>query len=204
MAKGLPNITAMTTLATVLTIFLMQLNPPCRCSVRSWSSSLNGGLHGWHAHLNDAASAVVPCLVPSPTSLLLHIGDAEGPIRRQEGGAVRGTVRVEAVDYLRGPGGPSASTGQTVRKCHPNFQYCTSKNGQSVPYPRTVRGQLVPRRLSATSRQTVRKHRATKINFPDGSNHERARTSNELDEHRASRTFRSYKADCLPGADRAA
>ena len=43
------------------------------------------------------------------------------------------TVRVEAADCPRRPGGPSARTWRTVRKCHPNFQYCTSNNGPSVP-----------------------------------------------------------------------
>jgi hypothetical protein len=95
----------------------------------------------------------------------------------------RQTVSVEAADYQRGPGGPSASIGRTVQKCHPNFQYCTSKNGSSVPYSRTVRGQLALHELSATSR-SVYKHCATKINFPDGSNHEHTRTSGELDERR--------------------
>jgi hypothetical protein len=56
----------------------------------------------------------------------------------------------EIADSPRGLGEPSASTWQTVRKCHLNFRYCISKNGPSIPYPRTVRGQLVPRGLSAT------------------------------------------------------
>jgi hypothetical protein len=47
----------------------------------------------------------------------------------------------------------------------------------------------------------VRKHCATKINFPDGSNHERARTSDKLDKLMASRTVHAYQADCPLGAD---
>jgi hypothetical protein len=66
------------------------------------------------------------------------------------------TIRVEAADCPQGLSGPSASTGQTVRKCHLNDQYCTSKNETFVPYSRTVREQLILRGLSATSGRTVR------------------------------------------------
>jgi hypothetical protein len=48
------------------------------------------------------------------------------------------TIRVEGVDCPWGKGGLSASTGWTVPKCHPNFQYCNSKNGPFVPYAGTV------------------------------------------------------------------
>jgi hypothetical protein len=55
------------------------------------------------------------------------------------------TVRVEGADCPQGQGRPSASTGWLVRKCHPNFQYCTSNNWPSARRrlfaltPRTVR-----------------------------------------------------------------
>jgi hypothetical protein len=50
----------------------------------------------------------------------------------------------------------------------------------------------------------VCKHLATKRNFSDGSNHKRARTSDEVDEQRAMQTIRAYQVDRPPGADRAA
>jgi hypothetical protein len=42
-------------------------------------------------------------------------------------------------DSLQGPGVRSAWLRRTVRKSCPNNQYCTSKNGRSVRYQRTVR-----------------------------------------------------------------
>jgi hypothetical protein len=48
-------------------------------------------------------------------------------------------VRMEEADYPRGSGGPSTSSGRTVRKCHPNLQCYSSKKELSVPYSRTVR-----------------------------------------------------------------
>jgi hypothetical protein len=67
------------------------------------------------------------------------------------------------------PGAEFAVSWRTVRKRTPNNQYCTSKCEWSVPYPRTVREQLVPCGRSATSRRTVRqtcsnqKHLAQRI-----------------------------------------
>jgi hypothetical protein len=53
------------------------------------------------------------------------------------------------------------------------------------------------------SGRTVRKRRATKNNFPNGSNHEHARAREELDKRQAARTVRAHQTDCPPGADRA-
>jgi hypothetical protein len=68
----------------------------------------------------------------------------------------RRTVRGDRADSLRGTGGRSAGHGWTVRKRKSTLQWRTLNNGQSAPYPRTVREQPVPRGRSATSRQTIR------------------------------------------------
>jgi hypothetical protein len=49
------------------------------------------------------------------------------------------TARMDQADCPRGPGGPSAGSPRTVGKSLPNHQYCTSKNGSSILYLRTVR-----------------------------------------------------------------
>jgi hypothetical protein len=66
------------------------------------------------------------------------------------------TVREARADGLRTSDGRSASLEWTVRKTQQNHQKRTLKCGRSVPYPRTVREKLVPRRRSATSEQNVR------------------------------------------------
>jgi hypothetical protein len=58
---------------------------------------------------------------------------------------------------------------------------------------RTVRALPADHLRETRNARTVRKHCATKINILDGSNHERARTSDELNEHKASRTVRAYQ-----------
>jgi hypothetical protein len=62
------------------------------------------------------------------------------------------TVRMGQEDRPRGPGGPSASTGRTIRKCHWNFQYYTSKTDRLS----STRGPSAPRGLSGLSSRTVR------------------------------------------------
>jgi hypothetical protein len=91
------------------------------------------------------------------------------------------TVRSALADSPQGASRRSARSRRMVRRWNLNNQYCTSKYGWSVPYPRTVCEQLVPRRRSAIPMRTVRKHPATKHNSSNGSNHERARTSDKLD-----------------------
>jgi hypothetical protein len=70
--------------------------------------------------------------------------------------SARRTVRELGADGPRTPGGRSATLERTVRKTQQNHQSRTSKNGQSIPSPRTVREQLVPRGQSAMPRRTVR------------------------------------------------
>jgi hypothetical protein len=64
------------------------------------------------------------------------------------------TFRVKVADCPRRPGGPSASTGRAVRKCHPNFQYCTLRNGLSAEHLRTVRASQTVRHPGRTFRRT--------------------------------------------------
>jgi hypothetical protein len=53
--------------------------------------------------------------------------------------STRRTVRSVQADCPRGGRGLSARRARTVRKCCPNLQYYTEKNGPSVMDPRTVR-----------------------------------------------------------------
>jgi hypothetical protein len=92
------------------------------------------------------------------------------------------TVRGALVDSQQGARECPARSRRMVQKWNQNNKYCTSKYRRSVPYPRTVREQLVPRGQLASPGQAVCKHLATKSNLSSGSNHERARTSDELDE----------------------
>jgi hypothetical protein len=69
----------------------------------------------------------------------------------------RQTVRGDRADGPSGGGGRSAGQVRIVRKWKPNLQNRTQKNRQSVPYPRTVREQIVSCGQSATLRRTVHK-----------------------------------------------
>jgi hypothetical protein len=61
------------------------------------------------------------------------------------------TVRMEGADCPRGPGGPSASTGRTVRNWFPNLQYRTAKDRLSA----ATRGPSAMGGPSALSSRTV-------------------------------------------------
>jgi hypothetical protein len=66
------------------------------------------------------------------------------------------TVRGDRADSLLGPGGQSTRPRRTVRNNSPSNLYSTSKYEWSVPYPRTVREQLVPRgRFETGGRQSA-------------------------------------------------
>jgi hypothetical protein len=58
--------------------------------------------------------------------------------------------------------------------------------------PRRMDCPCSPRGLSS-------KPQATRNTWLNGSNHERTRTSDKLDEHWSTRTIRAYQADCPPG-----
>jgi hypothetical protein len=66
------------------------------------------------------------------------------------------TVRGPGADGPRSPCGRSATHGGLSVKHEQNDPTDTSTHGRSVPRPRTVREQLVPRGQSATSGRTVR------------------------------------------------
>jgi hypothetical protein len=68
----------------------------------------------------------------------------------------RRTVRGHLADCPRAPRGWSANHGGRSVKHRQNDPTSTSTRGWSVPRPRTVREQLVPHGLSATSGRTVR------------------------------------------------
>jgi hypothetical protein len=55
-----------------------------------------------------------------------------------------------------GPSGRSTISRRTVWKHCPNNQYCTSKNGRSVPYLRTVRPARTVRQTSSKQKQSTR------------------------------------------------
>jgi hypothetical protein len=105
------------------------------------------------------------------------------------------TVRVEAADCPRGPGGLSASTGRTVRKCHLNFQYCTSKNGVSVEHSRTPRADC----LTNSSQQ-----KTTNETDRNTDTQEHAKNTTNTRSASSSWTVRDSLADGQPRADRAA
>jgi hypothetical protein len=66
------------------------------------------------------------------------------------------TVRGPGADGPRSPCKRSTTQGRLSVKHEQNDPTGTSTRGRSVPCPRTVREQLVPRGQSATSGQTVR------------------------------------------------
>jgi hypothetical protein len=66
------------------------------------------------------------------------------------------TVRSPGADGPRSPCGRSATHGGLSVKHKQNNPTGTSTHGRSVPHPRTVREQLVPRGQFATSGRTVR------------------------------------------------
>jgi hypothetical protein len=68
----------------------------------------------------------------------------------------RRTIRGHLADCPRSPSGRSATHGGLSVKHKQNDPTGTSTRGRSVPHPRTVREQLVPRGQSATSGRTVR------------------------------------------------
>jgi hypothetical protein len=57
------------------------------------------------------------------------------------------TICMDWADLPRGSSRLSAGTPRTVRNCHPNLHYCTSKNGLPVPYPRTIHAEETIRTL---------------------------------------------------------
>jgi hypothetical protein len=68
----------------------------------------------------------------------------------------RRTIHCHLADCPRAPCGRSATHGGRSVKHEQNDPTNTSTRGRSVPRPRTVREQLVPRGLSTTSGRTIR------------------------------------------------
>jgi ribosome assembly protein YihI (activator of Der GTPase) len=64
--------------------------------------------------------------------------------------STRRTVREAGADGPRTPGRRSMTLERTVRKRKQNNQKRTPKCGRSVPYPRTVREQLVPQNFGTS------------------------------------------------------
>jgi hypothetical protein len=114
------------------------------------------------------------------------------------------TVRVEAADCPRGPSGLSASTGQTVRKCHPNFQYYTSKNGVSVEHSRTVRASRTVRPPRADCLTNSSQQKTTNETDRNTDTQEHLKNTTNTQSAVSSWTVCDSLEDCQPRADRAA
>jgi hypothetical protein len=118
----------------------------------------------------------------------------------------RRIVRGYLADCPRSPRGRSATYGGLSVKHEQNNPTGTSSHGRSVPRPRTVREQLVPRGQSATSWQTVRqtpshqKPLANRIETKALKNTRRTRRT--LGPKGSTRTIRTHHADSPRGANR--
>jgi hypothetical protein len=118
----------------------------------------------------------------------------------------RRTVRGHLADCPRAPRGRSATHGGRSVNHRQNDPTSTSSRGRSVPRPRTVREQLMPRGLSATSGRTVRqttshqKPLSNRIKTKALKNTRRTRRTPR--QKPSTRTVRTHHADGPRGANR--
>jgi hypothetical protein len=108
------------------------------------------------------------------------------------------TVRVEVADCPRGPRGPYESTGWTIRKCHPKFQYCTLKNKSSVPYPWTVGAEKTDRSHLADCPTIFELPKAPNKMDRNEATQELAKNTTNTRSAGSSQTVRGHLTDCPP------
>jgi hypothetical protein len=118
----------------------------------------------------------------------------------------RRTVCGHLEDCPRSPRRWSATYGGLSVKHEQNDPTGTSSRGRSVPCPRTVRKQLVPRGQSATSRRTVRQtpsHQKSLANQIETKALKNTRRTRRTPGPKGStRTVRAHHADIPRGANR--
>jgi catalase len=105
---------------------------------------------------------------------------------------------MEGAGCPRGPGGPSARTGRTIRKCLPNLHYRASNNELSEPYPQTIHAEKTVRTLLADRPANFEQPKTPDKTYRNEETQELMKNMMNTWSAGSSRTVREHLADCPP------